>query len=238
MKFFHSGDLGDIIYGLAAIRAAGGGELVLDPTGGRNDADVFHRYGRTLRLNADTIAALAPLLRAQPYVTGVAQADRCPQGAANMNAFRADLGRHESLIDAQFRALHMDGIEQAAVSHAPWLSVEPDEAMRNTTIVARSLRYQARHDWWYHQVRAIKNPIMFIGTELEHRAFCVALDFNCGRLVCPDFLFMARYIAGCKQFLGNQSAPMAVAAGLGVDFVQETFPHARNCIVNGRGQYV
>jgi hypothetical protein len=67
--FFHTGDLGDIIAALPAIRALGGGYLILGNRHGRG--------GREL-MSPERFAVIEPLLSAQPYIAGVELCDDAP----------------------------------------------------------------------------------------------------------------------------------------------------------------
>src|SRR2546430_16669588 len=61
-RFYHSGDLGDIIYALPAIRALGGGTLYLGP-----EIRLPFKVRTRQQFNWTSFEALAPLLRFQPY---------------------------------------------------------------------------------------------------------------------------------------------------------------------------
>lgn len=74
MKTFkHSGDLGDIVYALPAIRALGGGVLCLDSAGGESEpACRAQCIDRNTKFNQAGFDFVAPLLRRQPGLNEVA----------------------------------------------------------------------------------------------------------------------------------------------------------------------
>ena len=83
--FKHSGDLGDIIFALPAVRALGGGTLLLDPQGGASEpavAETAHPRKRT-RLtpqaiehqSAETVRQVAVIIKGEAPV-GAVNAER------------------------------------------------------------------------------------------------------------------------------------------------------------------
>jgi ADP-heptose:LPS heptosyltransferase len=73
--------------------------------------------------------------------------------------------------------------------------------------------------------------MVFVGTEEEHgnfNGFCLP-KFSIPHYKTPTLLQMAQVIAGSKVFVGNQSAPLAVAHGLCHNAVVETWPANPNC---------
>ena len=72
-----------------------------------------------------------------------------------------------------------------------------------------------------------------VGTPDEHRDFCAYLG-PLPYVATPTFLDLAEVIAGCELLVGNQSAPMAVALGLGKPLVQEVCLSIPNCFFERR----
>ena len=72
MRFYHCGDIGDIILSLPVVKALGGGTIYLDPNGGGH-LDVIKKTTWTGRMKFDRAGAdyLAPLLAYQDYVDTV-----------------------------------------------------------------------------------------------------------------------------------------------------------------------
>lgn len=62
-KFLHSGDLGDIIAALPTIRKLGGGELII--------TESPSQYSVRQSMRGERFDAIAPLIRAQPYITDI-----------------------------------------------------------------------------------------------------------------------------------------------------------------------
>jgi ADP-heptose:LPS heptosyltransferase len=95
----------------------------------------------------------------------------------------------------------------------PWLTVpRPRRAAR--VLLHRSARY---HKWafpWPRAYEKYRREAAVVGTPEEHRDFCAYLG-PLPYIPTPTFLDLAEVIAGCELFVGNQSAPRAVALGLG-----------------------
>lgn len=211
MRVFSSaGDCGDVLYALTAVKALGGGALRLVP------ADYT-----TARMTPATAESLATLLRQQPYVTDCRFSER-PEGA-DLDAWRRRYRCDLNIADLACAAL--------GVSPHPreehWLTVpRPRRVAR--VLFHRSPRY---HNWafpWHKVYQKYGREAAVVGTPDEHRDFCAYLG-PLPYVPTPTFLDLAEVIAGCELFVGNQSAPMAVALGLGKPLVQEVCLMMPNC---------
>lgn len=211
--FCHSGDLGDCIAALPTMKALGGGDVICGPI----IAAKFH--GRE-SLKGARFDALKPLLESQPYIGKVEWQDE-PRGFSHdLREFRQDERMGESLLDWQARHLGM------SVASDPWLSAIRSPVAIGRTVIARSLRYRNRGFPWNVVMHKHRN-CLFVGTEEEHDDFKRAIapvEFH----PTKDLLELAEVIAGAHLFVGNQSCPFWIAAGLGVQIIQETFPQSPN----------
>lgn len=206
-KFAHSGDLGDILASLIAVRQLGGGSYSLCP--------YPHRAGGPREpMSLKRAMFLLPLLRAQPYITE-ANFEQSPQGVTHdfttlRNVTHKDDGR-DTLAD--WHANHA-GIKDG-LDTSPWLRAEPDPTYVGKVVIARSLRYNNAEFPWTRIFEKHKGNCIFIG----HSAECHKLLTRArGRLPiahCEDAMHMARIIAGASQVYANQSFPLWVALGLG-----------------------
>jgi hypothetical protein len=62
----------------------------------------------------------------------------------------------------------------------------------------------------------------------EHEAFTKTVG-PIEHYPTADYLELARVIAGCSLFIGNQSCPYAMAEGLKKNAILESFYHAPDC---------
>jgi hypothetical protein len=232
--FKHSGDLGDIIYALPAVRALGGGTLLLDVNGGATDPwcrDTCLK-GRTkfARPQYDTIR---PLLLQQPYVTDVRIWDG-EQVDHNLDQFRRLISTDNklNLVTAHLREFGLPEVLD------PWLTVtDPPIKLHRPVVINRTVRYHAAYHWWATHIGKIAPTAVFIGHEKEHDIFQYTFDCQLPFHRPADALEIARILLGATFLIANQSFVLSVAHGLGTPFYQEAFPHAQTCLfdrANGR----
>jgi hypothetical protein len=222
-SFKHSGDLGDIIFSLPAIRALGGGVLFLDPEGGRGSPLMAGSAAGRTKLNREGIQGISPVLLAQGYVKEV----RLWAGEAvdyDLDRFR----EHEelkNLSDAHLAALGLPLTERDRA----WLTIRDPIVMKDRPLViSRSVRYHGNHTFWERLVPAIKEQCVFVGFAKEHEMFEYTFGHKVMYYPTPDLLTLARVIAGCRKFIGNAALPHALAEGMKKDLVNEVyraFPH-------------
>ncbi len=211
MRVFSSaGDCGDVLYSLPAVKALGGGALRLFPA----------PY-TTSRMTPATAESLATLLRCQPYVADCRFAEH-PEGT-DLDAWRRTYRSDLNVADLVCASLGVPPHPR----EEPWLTVpRPRQVAR--VLLHRSHRY---HNWafpWQKVYEKYGREATVLGTPDEHRDFCAYFG-PLPYVPTPTFLDLAEVIAGCELFVGNQSAPMAVALGLGQRLVQEVCLMIPNC---------
>jgi hypothetical protein len=234
-RWYHSGDIGDILYALNGIRLRGGGTLYLGPRSNL-DPDLQPRFAITRQI----FSWMAPFLRAQPYIKGVYYAENCPPGAGNLNLFRLywrGALRDELATAGQYMPFRLGWLHWSACGilraddTEPWLTV-PDPNPLYPLVIQRTSRYQNRANFWRHVLACYGDQILFIGNPDEHKDF--QRQFGPVRFArCHDLLTMAQIIAGAKYFLGNQSCGWAIAEGLKMPGIQETCnesPEIADCV--------
>jgi tetratricopeptide (TPR) repeat protein len=210
--WLHGGDSGDVIYALAAMRAGGGGHLYLTSVDNTREPMAEAKIG-----------FLAPLLLAQPYVTGV--------GAWAGEAIAGDftIFRQKMLPDVDLASQHwrcvLNGPPEVT---ARWLTA-PDAAAHGRPVFARSPRYRNRNwDGFWGELKAAAPDALFVGSGKEHA------EFGHGEhVLAADALALARVIAGASVFVGNQSLPYAIAEGLKVGRLLEVSTFVPNCVFPG-----
>lgn len=217
--FRHSGKLGDVVYSLPAIKAMGGGRLLLSVTAG---SDFGPSQGEALR----------PLLELQPYIESVSfdQGGSCDH---NLDAFRYNNPGETNLADCHLQIFGLPSNHR----DEQWLIVdEPNPTW--PVLFARSRFHHGSEAMWPQMYQEHGHRAAFVGTEHEHACF----ELEVGKIPYQrtgDLLELARLIAGCELFVGNQSCPYAIAEGLKVRTVQETDPRSPNCIFERPGaQYI
>lgn len=213
--FKHTGDLGDIVAALPSIRALGGGNIVICPQG--------TGQGRE-SLKGARFESIKPLLEAQPYIGRVEWQDTPQECTHDFSGFRVNQQYGENLLDWQGRFMGV------TPSHDPWLTCIRSGKSLGRTVIARSQRYHNPGFPWHVVLHKHRN-CLFVGLESEHFEFCRTV----GRvefMPTNNLLELAEVIAGANLFVGNQSCPYWVAAGLGVPIIQESWPHSPNSQVH------
>lgn len=213
--FGHSGDLGDIIYALPTIRAAGGGTLYV------YHSTIWGRHG----MDANKAESLRSLLVLQPYINEVIFcANGLPDGSREhkLNLFRLNR-KVRNLAD-----MHL-----ASYGFAPsqrekrWITV--DRANPASRVVfARSARYHNRRFPWKRVWKKFERVAGFVGTIDEYSDFCDLVG-PVLHLPTRNLLEVAQVIAGSQLFVGNQSCPAAIAEGLKHPMILEVCPRCANC---------
>lgn len=224
--FYHSGDLGDIIYSLPTVKAMGGGSVYLGPD---------NKSGMKTRelLTENRVKLIAPLLTTQSYVKAVQYAESVPDNVTiNLNKFRVNLLRTRcdvrpgmNLVRAHLLTFGLP----LGLDRDPWLTVPTAIQHGYPVVVARSSRYHNSRFDWKQVVRRYRNQMVFVGLPDEYFAFCAQfgkVDYR----PTGDLLELARVIAGCKVFIGNQSCPLAIAVGLGKPVILEECYWTSNCV--------
>lgn len=229
LTFYHSGDLGDVIYSMATIRELGGGIVHLGPD---NRTTMPTREPMVPK----RIQLIAPLLVAQPYVHGVEYRDSLsPQIDYDLNQFRKEIigSRGDIAPGMNLARCHLKHFGQPLeADEKPWLTVDdPVRLDGKSVVIARTARYHNPRFNWREIVRKYGSRAVFVGTENEWRSFCQEfgpVDYH----QTETLLDVARIIAGAKLFVGNQSCPYAIAEGLKQNAILEVAPQAPNCMFN------
>lgn len=220
-SFRHAGKFGDIIYSLPVIRYNGGGVLFIECGAPYISPP----------LTWEGVQALAPLLKAQPYIEDVREwkGEKCD---VNLNDMRALAFRE---IKTNYSNASRVGLWQwyskaFGVPETewlkPWLSVGSPWSNRIGVVAHRCQRYTNAHFPWRKVMDKYRPEI--IGSQDEARALG---DLGAYRGT-PSLFAAAQRIQGAKLFVGNQSVGYAIAEALKVPSVLEIWHNWPNCIFN------
>ena len=235
-RLYHSGNLGDIIYSLPALKVLGygiyyfGTETRLSPKPDLREA-----------MSPKLVKSMAPLLLSQSYVKAVYFTENMPVVNYDVNLFRNYAAPGKNLVAQSLDAccLHAETFFDDRV---PWLDVDPI-VLKRSVVVHRSHRWRNPYFPWQEVFKRFSRQMIFVGTPEEYFSFVSDLG-EVPYAQTSNLLELARVIAGCQLFIGNQSCPYAIAEGLKVNTLQETYPQLANCLfkrpnaIYGRDQYV
>jgi hypothetical protein len=215
VNFLHSGDLGDAIYALPSVKALGGGDVSF----------ASKPWTRTRWEDGVLLALIQRLFEAQPYVNSVRLYTGEPLDI-DFSTFRNGgykLG--DTIIERQRRWV---GAKLGPLDTG-WLS--NIEAKRLAPIIInRATRWTGFDFPWKELVNQLGKQMLFIGLPEEHWFFCGEYG-NVAYYNCADLYEVACVINGSKLFIGSQSAPLAIANGLGHATVVEVCPYAPDCFL-------
>ena len=212
-SWLHGGDSGDLMYALAAMRAAGGGRLYLTGFEGTREP-----------MNDSKIQFLEPLLAAQSYIQNVAMWGGEPIDR-DFTVFRQKMFGDTDLATQQWQSVLSKPEPDVKTA---WLSV-PHELKHGRPVFARSQRYCNR-SWepFWRELKISSPDAIFVGTSAEFDEFHHGEHY-----FARDALDLAQVISGASVFVGNQSLPYAMAEGLKVGRILERCPYIRNCTFPG-----
>lgn len=226
--FHHSGDAGDVIYSLPVVQALGGGVMFFS-------VDNRYPHPKPTRWSQNGgspgwVSNLAPLLEAQPYVWRALYTHGLPFSTdIDFNVFRQSYrtpnpDNWESLFRLQQKPFGLTLPEDK-----PWLTVNNPRPIEGKPIVVnRTARFQNDAFPWPRLVKEHGKQMQFVGDKTEHGYFCQKFGFV-EYTETANLLQVAELIAGAKVFIGNQSAPLAIALGLGQNSIIEVWVGNANC---------
>ena len=231
--FSHIGLIGDIIYSIPCMIALAKGkkiELFLDISQESMYPKGYKHYNENKILTEKSVAFIKPLILSNPAFSA------CE--ILNGQAIDYDLNEFRRYpFDYRMGNICRWYFLTFGVNYdlgKPWLSVEADNTYKNEVIIARSFRYRAPAIN-YGFLKKISN-ISFIGLPDEYEDMKKNIP-HLKHIVVKDGLQLAKAIAGCKCFIGNQSFPFAVAESLKVKRVLEVCYQTPNVIVEGENGY-
>lgn len=231
-KFYHSGDLGDVMYSLPVIKELGGGVLVLSQD--------YH--GMELRdpMVEKKCTQLKKLLTGQSYIVSVEHIGKKPSDIDyDLNNARQpfiDWGAgkftEEEINTLRFKSLishYEDLYELKETNNYQYYFPKTKKIINGKPIILnRTARYNNKTFPWQQLVDDFKDKIIFVGLGDEYTEFCK----NFGKIdyhFTKDYYELMEVIAGAKLFIGNQSFPYSIAEAMKQNCVQETDTWVGNC---------
>lgn len=181
-------------------------------------------------LNSYMQEALKPLIESQDYIESC-QVWNGEHIDVNLDRIReVNLNMSAGTLSRWYFQVFPD---MACDLSEPWLQVELLKT--NRIIVNRTQRY-LNPMMEYHLLRDYED-VWFAGTAAEHKIFCEEFGLDIPHLFVNDFYDLARAIAGCRFFIGNQSMCFQIAEGLKVPRIFESCYACQNVIPVGVHAY-
>jgi hypothetical protein len=203
----HSGNAGDLIYSLPAVRALGIRHLILN---------VYRDPNPLRNLTEQNARALVPLLLAQDYLDRVTLVTAgvplesvdpaCIDVDYVLDRFRNEDPEHVHLMYAHANAVHAE-----IDANAPFLRVPVETPEMSEVVLALTPRYRGLTDEFLRDLMLYFDDVLILAIPGEWRSVAGIP----GRVrQCADFLEMARLIQQARVFIGNPGLASAIAEGL------------------------
>ena len=228
-SYSHSGTSGDLIYSLPIVKHTGGGDFYLH----LNQINWIgqHYYGAAPspahqgRMTQEDYEFLRPLMEVQSYITqfGILDPKRT-EITHNLDRFRTPfVGHPGNYIDIYANVFGITDSEvQRELRQTPWLTVpNPKFDADKDIVISRTSRWlpttlSPLWDDWKQQ--GLEQRSIFVGLPQEHADFEAAIGWKVEYRPTTNALELAELIAGCTNFIGNQSVALSIAIGLGMQF--------------------
>lgn len=224
LRVLHSGDFGDIIFGLAVLRSL------------NRPIDLFLVDRPITKPIVRRKDALIPLLLAQPYIESVKVYEGEPIDW-NASDFRTMYERTSNLVEAHLQHYlgqhHLSPVK--VDSGLPWLTVPPVPS-NGRVVINRTPRYHNYTFPWQKIRDHYGKVVLFVGSADEHAAF--ETDFGPVDYIATDNLLeVAQIIAGSELFIGNQSCAFAIAEALKHPRIQSACLDRPDCLFSTAKEY-
>ena len=234
VKIIHSGNAGDLIYSLPAMRKAAKlkGEkvhLYLHINVPAKYGNLSHPMGN-VQMNRQMAEMLVPLLISTDFIGKCVITEEQPQVDYNFDLFRK-IHNYTGHISQWYFHVYPDLTCD--------LSIPIDfnlKSMHHFDIVLnRTSRYH-NPTFDYSILKPYQERITFVGLPEEYRIISAKLpDINYCEV--QNFYQLAQVIKGCNLFIGNQSMAFAIAEQMKHPRVVEICPTAHNVIPTGHNGY-
>jgi len=222
-KFKHSGAFGDLIYSLPIMKHFGGGEFYLHLN--QIDWIGMHYYGSPPnpfhkgRLTPSDFKYMKSFMEAQAYVTKFDALTPQTEITHNLDRFRVPfVGHPGNYVDIYSDVFNIQ--DKDTVRNTPWLTVPNPQTIEGRTIVInrteRWIPTQLSTVWEDWRSQGMDQEAVFVGLPNEYEKFKKDIGWDIPYHETKTMLDLAEVIAGCDQFVGNQSQALALAIGLGV----------------------
>jgi hypothetical protein len=227
----HSGTLGDLIYSLPIVKHFGGGDFYLHLN--QIDWVGLHYYGSSPapfhqgKMTQGDFEFMKSFMEAQAYITKFDTLTPQTEITHNMDRFRTAFVSHPgNYVDIYANTFRLNDPDlHAQLRNTPWLTV-PDTILipDRTIVINRTQRWLPKTlspQWAIWKEQGLDSEAVFVGLPEEYTAFTKATGWDIPYQQTNTLLELAQYIAGCEQFIGNQSVALSLAIGLGVEWACE-----------------
>lgn len=243
--FLHSGNSGDVIGSLPAIREFYRKSGIKPVLYLREGVEAFYYEGavhpvkgsdgKSVMLNKVMIDMLIPLLKQQDFFEDVLQWTDEKIWWDLDNIRHCNVGMPGLSLNRWYFYAFPD---LACDLSKPWLTVPDSEKdlAKDKIIITRTERYlnQAVD---YSFLKDYEDELIFSGTQREWNIFCMSYDLNIKKLTVDNFLTLAQAIKQSRFHITNQTLANQISTGLMHPSLLEACEYAPNCIPIGENRF-
>jgi hypothetical protein len=245
-RFLHSGNTGDVLASLPAIREYYRKTGVKPVLYLRKGVDAFYYEGAThpvkddttgkpVMLNQAIIDMLIPLLKEQDFLLDIRTWDGEDIGIDLGQIRETNVGMPGMSINRWYFYVYPD---LACDLTKEWITVPDSEKnlAKNKIIITRTERYNNTFID-YSFLKPFEDELIFSGTMREYNNFCMQFDLNIKKLTVTNFLDIAQAIKQSRFHISNQTMAFQISEGLKHPRLLELCDFAPNVIVFGENVY-
>jgi len=201
--FLHSGSYGDMIFGLPACIALGGG---------------------TYYLRKDQYGGIGRLLEAQPYLKVEIVSDEEWKRLKNEKGVTHDLDLFRGTNKLHVTHMHLAAFNLEFDLSQPYLfNIPPKKIARIVVQDTGRQRFPGSTVDW-HNLKKVEKDCVFIGLDGDWNFFKQDRPYlDIPRYHADDIYEFARAIAGADLFVGNMSIGQTMAEGLKIPYVVDLY---------------
>lgn len=235
VKIIHSGNAGDLIYSLPAMRKAS--ELKGEKVHLYLHINVVAKYGNmshpmgNVQMNKKMAEMLVPLLMSTDFIGKCEITEDAQQVDYNFDLFRK-FHNYTGHISQWYFHIYPELTCDLSVPINFDLQPSPEAF---DIVLNRTSRYH-NPTFDYTALRQYQDRITFVGLPEEYRVISAKLP-NIKHYPVNDFYQLAQVIKGCNLFIGNQSMAFAIAEQMKHPRILEIRPTAHNVIPTGQNGY-
>ena len=235
VKIIHSGNAGDLIYSLPAMRKAAEikGEkvhLYLRINVPGQYAGMNHPLGN-VQMNRNIAEMLTPLLMATDFIGNCEITEQAEQVDYNFDLFRK-IHNYTGHISQWY--FHVYPELTCDLSVPVEFNLSPGNIAFDIVLNRTSRYHNPTFD--YSILKPYQERITFVGLPQEFKVISAKLP-NIKHYEVDNFYELAQAINGCNLFIGNQSMAFAIAEQMKHPRILEICPTAHNVIPTGANGY-
>ena len=202
--YIHSGSYGDMIFGLPAVIASGGG--------------VYY-------LREDMAPSIKQLIEAQPYIRKVeVVSDSEWRRIKASGEITHDLDKFRDTQELHVTRMHLKAFNLEFDLKKPYLFNIPPNRVARCVVQDTGRQRFPGHTVNWQELKKVEKECVFMGNDADYKIFQEDRPYlNIPRHVVPNIYEFARVIAGCDLFVGNMSIGQTIAEGLKKPYVVDLY---------------